>query len=445
MDKNMLNLEKVIPTSMRSVLIAVSVAALAACDSAELLETSAGVSAGPGTVVVDPVTGNPVDDTVAVDDSGAGGAGADGSGSSDGPDGGTGAEATGNIIETAVNAGSFSTLAAALAVTGLDDVLADESSTFTVFAPTDDAFAALGSETLEELLADPDSLSDLLLGHVIQGNSVSAGTAFDLAGGTVDAANGSSLAISNVDGNLFINGSQVSGTDIATTNGVIHAIDSVILPGQGTVADDSIGSGDAPALANLVDTAFARGGFNRLDEALKATGLDAVLMDDKINFTVFAPTDAAFDALGDDVNNALLADPDTLSNILRYHLIADSVVSAQSAVALAGTTVNAANGEEFALSINDGKLNVNLSEVTTADVRASNGVIHAINKVLAPPAPLFVSGSVVDAAVADGRFNTLAAALQATQLDSVLADQDEVFTVFAPTDDAFAALGWWFC
>jgi len=139
----------------------------------------------------------------------------------------------------------------------------------------------------------------------------------------------------------------------------------------------------------------------------------------KINFTVFAPTDAAFDALGDDTINALLADPGTLSNILRYHLLADAVVTAQS----------------------KGSLFVNLAQVTATDVIASNGVIHVIDRVLTPPAPTFASGSIVDVAVADGRFNTLVAALQATQLDSVLADNSEIFTVFAPTDEAFALLG----
>jgi len=205
--------------------------------------------------------------------------------------------------------------------------------------------------------------------------------------------------------------------------------------------DDSIVTDDSVATANIVDTAFAAGNFNRLGEALKATGLDTVLMDEKINFTVFAPTDAAFDALGDDTINALLADPSTLSDILRYHLLADAVVTAQSAVEIAGTKITAANGDEFALSLNKGSLFVNLAQVTATDVLASNGIIHVIDRVLTPPAPTFASGSVVDMAVADGRFNTLVAALQATQLDSVLADNSEIFTVFAPTDDAFALLG----
>jgi len=404
--------------SIRSAFVAISLVALAACDSTELLGTDS------GSVIIN------VDDSVLQDD------GTDNSIATDD------SVATANIVDTAVSAGSFTTLVAALEASGLDAVLADDSSTFTVFAPTDDAFAALGSGAIEALLADTDALTNVLLGHVISGNSVSAETAFSLAGGTVDAANGSALAISNVDGALFINDSQVTTADIAASNGVIHVIDAVILPEQAAVVQDDGGAGGTtPALANIVDTAFAAGNFNRLGEALKATGLDTVLMDEKINFTVFAPTDAAFDALGDDTINALLADPSTLSDILRYHLLADAVVTAQSAVEIAGTKITAANGDEFALSLNKGSLFVNLAQVTATDVLASNGIIHVIDRVLTPPAPTFASGSIVDVAAADGRFNTLVAVLQATQLDSVLADNSEIFTVFAPTDDAFALLG----
>ena len=244
------NLKKAIPMSIRSAFVAISLVALAACDSTELLGTDS------GSVIIN------VDDSVLQDD-----------GTDDD------SVATANIVDTAVSAGSFTTLVAALEASGLDAVLADESSTFTVFAPTDDAFAALGSGAIEALLADTDALTNVLLGHVISGNSVSAETAFSLAGGTVDAANGSALAISNVDGALFINESQVTTADIAASNGVIHVIDAVILPEQAAVVQDDGGAGGTtPALANIVDTAFAAGNFNRLGEALKATDLDLSLI-----------------------------------------------------------------------------------------------------------------------------------------------------------------------
>lgn len=368
---------------------------------------------------------------------------------------------TANIVETAVEAGTFNTLAAALQATGLDTVLADESRLYTVFAPTDDAFAALGSDAVNGLLADPEKLKDILLYHVISGSSVGSDAAISLAGTDVQAANGSQLAISLQGDKLFINDAQVTTADVGASNGVIHVIDSVLIPAaDGTSAGGMNGGtsggtsggmngneqgggqgGDSSeSLPNLVDTALAAGNFNTLAAALQATGLDSVLTDPDSSYTVFAPTDAAFAALGQDTIDALLADPDTLKNILLYHVVGGSV-DASSAVALAGSTVTSANGEDFALSVNSGDLFVNLSKVTATDIFASNGVIHVIDVVLTPPTSIEGAGSIVDVAVSDGRFSTLVSALQATHLDAVLADHDEVFTVFAPTDDAFHMLG----
>lgn len=406
-----------------------------------------------------------------------------------------GSAPTANIVDTAVEAGSFNTLVAALRATGLDAVLADDDATFTVFAPTDDAFAALGSDTVNSLLADPDALRSILLYHVMD-SAVDSQTAISLAGSSVPSVNGETLSVSLNDGSLFINNAQVTTADVNASNGVIHVIDTVLIPGQGNDAggagngdsgtgngDSDAGSGDSDAgdsdaggtddgngaaaggntdgageggdggqngdqdngesnaLSSITDTAVAAGSFNTLVAALQATGLDSVLADESQHFTVFAPTDDAFAALGQDTINALLADTDTLKDILLYHVISGTAVDAKTAVGLAGTKVTAANDSEFALSLNDGALFVNLSEVVATDVFASNGVIHVIDTVLTPPAPVTASGSVVDVAITDGRFNTLVAALQATGLDTVLADHDGVFTVFAPTDEAFAKLG----
>ncbi len=361
----------------------------------------------------------------------------------------SGESSTLNIVETAVGAGTFNTLVAALELTGLDDVLADEAASFTVFAPTDDAFAALGTATVDALLDDPDTLSNILLFHVLPG-AVDSEAAISLAGTSVDASNGDALAISVSDGALFINSSEVISADINASNGVIHVIDAVLIPGQGdsqeqseeqvdSESDDGAG-GTEGGLVNIVETAVAAGSFETLAVALGATGLDTVLADESTQFTVFAPTDSAFEALGQDTVNALLSDTDSLSDILLYHVIPGTSVDAKTAVSLAGTKITAANGDEFALSLNDNNLFVNLSSVTVTDVFSSNGVIHVIDTVLTPPAPIVGTGSVVDVAVADGRFDTLVAALQATGLDSVLGDHSGVFTVFAPTDAAFAQL-----
>ncbi len=334
-----------------------------------------------------------------------------------------------NIAETAINAGGFETLIAALQATGLDSTLADDTQTFTVFAPTDDAFALLGEDTINALLADTDTLSDILLYHVIGGQAVDADTAISLAGSTVEMANGDTVALTLRDGNLFINDSQVTTTDIEASNGIIHVIDAVLIP-----------PADAPEpVASITEVAASTEGFATLVAALQATGLDAALADESATYTVFAPTDDAFALLGEETINALLADTDTLSDILLYHVVAGTAVDATTALSLAGTDVEMANGDTAALSLDGDALFINGAQIIATDIVASNGIIHVIDAVITPPADAL--GSIVDVAVANGSFTTLVAALQATGLDEVLADTDSTFTVFAPTDEAFALLG----
>ena len=350
-----------------------------------------------------------------------------------------------NVVGTALAAGTFNTLAAALEATDLISVLSDESREFTVFAPTDAAFEKLGTETINALLADPDTLRDILLYHVLPDARVEASTAVTLAGTTVTTANEDDVALSLNDGELFINMSKVIATDVAASNGIIHVIDTVLLP----PADMA----DAPQ-QSIVETAVAAGSFNTLVAALQATGLDATLANTDDTFTVFAPTDEAFAKLGDDTINALLADPEALSNILLYHVIGGSAVDATTAISLAGTSVSTANGDTIAVSVENGQLLINDSVVIQADVQTSNGIIHAIDMVLLPPAaePMAPAedpmtqqpaetGTLLDVAKAAGNFTTLVAALEATGLDGAIGHSGDLYTVFAPTDAAFAALG----
>ena len=132
-----------------------------------------------------------------------------------------------DIVDTAVADGRFTTLVTAVQAAGLVDTLKSEGP-FTVFAPTDDAFAALPEGTLDSLLADPAALGDILLYHVVPGKVMAA----DVVSLTsADSAQGSPIAIEVVDGQVVLNGSAtVVTTDIETSNGVIHVIDAVILP-----------------------------------------------------------------------------------------------------------------------------------------------------------------------------------------------------------------------
>lgn len=131
-----------------------------------------------------------------------------------------------NIVETAIDAGSFTTLVAAVEAAGLVETLSGEGP-FTVFAPTDDAFAALPEGTVEGLLADPEALAAILTYHVVAGEVMSGDLSDDMMAATV---NGAEITVSIDMGTVMINDATVTTADIETSNGVIHVIDSVILP-----------------------------------------------------------------------------------------------------------------------------------------------------------------------------------------------------------------------
>jgi transforming growth factor-beta-induced protein len=341
----------------------------------------------------------------------------------------------GNIVEVAEENGSFTTLVAALKASGLDEVLADESRDFTVFAPTDEAFTALLADlgiSADELLASPN-LADILLYHVIADAEIDSGAAIAAAGTTVTTANTDEIGVALKGMDLFINASRVATPDVEASNGVIHVIDAVLLPTE-----------DDPASGTIAAVAAADANFSILLQALQTAGLDTVLADESGKFTVFAPTDAAFTAFLADAGLTpaqLLASPD-LSDILLYHVISGAEVNAAAATAIAGNTVQMANTDNLALSLSGAALFANLSKIDTPNVDASNGIIHVIDTVLLPPADATTpTQTITQIAVGDGNFTTLVAALQAVSLDDDLNDPAADLTVFAPTDAAFAALG----
>ena len=142
------------------------------------------------------------------------------------PVGATKAEDKKDIVDTAVAAGNFKTLAAALQAAGLVETLKGKGP-FTVFAPTDEAFAKLPAGTVEALLKDKEKLTKILLYHVVSGN-VMAKDVVKLK--TAKTVQGSSVKITVKDGKVMVDNANVVKTDIAASNGVIHVIDSVIIP-----------------------------------------------------------------------------------------------------------------------------------------------------------------------------------------------------------------------
>ena len=338
----------------------------------------------------------------------------------------TAVPALSDIVDTAIADGRFTTLVAAVTAGGLVDTLKG-AGPFTVFAPTDDAFAKLPAGTVEGLLKPEnlETLKNILLYHVMPG-AVMAADVVTLDGKSADTAfAGNAIAISVKDGSVFLNETvQVIITDIATSNGVIHVIDTVLLP---------------PAkLANIVDTAVADGRFTTLVAAVTAGGLVDTLVGEG-PFTVFAPTDEAFATLPAGTVEGLLKPEnlETLKNILLYHVVPGTVMAAD-VVTLDGKTADTAfAGNAIAISVKDGKVFLNDTvQVIITDIATSNGVIHVIDTVLLPPAKI---ANIVDTAVADGRFTTLVAAVTAGGLVDTLVGAGP-FTVFAPTDEAFAKL-----
>jgi transforming growth factor-beta-induced protein len=338
----------------------------------------------------------------------------------------TAVPALSDIVDTAIADGRFTTLVAAVTAGGLVDTLKG-AGPFTVFAPTDDAFATLPAGTVEGLLKPEnlETLKNILLYHVVPG-AVMAADVVTLDGKSADTAfAGNAIAISVKDGSVFLNETvQVIITDIATSNGVIHVIDTVLLP--------------PTKLANIVDTAVADGRFTTLVAAVTAGGLVDTLVGEG-PFTVFAPTDEAFATLPAGTVEGLLKPEnlETLKNILLYHVVPGTVMAAD-VVTLDGKTADTAfAGNAIAISVKDGKVFLNDTvQVIITDIATSNGVIHVIDTVLLPPAKI---ANIVDTAVADGRFTTLVAAVTAGGLVDTLVGAGP-FTVFAPTDEAFAKL-----
>jgi len=314
------------------------------------------------------------------------------------------------VLDLAVEAGQFSTLIAAIDAAGLGETLEGEGP-FTVLAPTDAAFEAafeaLGI-TAEELLADTETLTQILLYHVL-GAAADSSAVAALDGSTAATVQGEEILISVDNGTIFINEtSEVVSADLAADNGIVHVINQVLLPPTiaqalgvaapeetTTTVPETTTTTEAmvdPTIAEIV-VELASGDpaeFTILLAAVQAADpavLEA-LSDPAQELTVFAPTDEAFadalEALGLTAEE-LLASPD-LTNILLYH-VAPGVFLAADVVAAAPIPElpTLLEGSTLSVEVVDGAVVINESAtVIQADVVASNGVIHVIDAVLLP-------------------------------------------------------------
>ena len=283
-------------------------------------------------------------------------------------------ESGNTIVDIAVNDGRFTTLVTALQAANLVDTL-NSDGPFTVFAPTDDAFAALPAGTLEGLLADIPALTNVLLYHVIPGK-VMATDVVNLT--SADTAEGEPISISLDGSNVKVNDAQVIITDIEASNGVIHVIDQVILPPSMMMSQDE--SAMMEETPDIVDIAVNDGRFTTLVTALQAANLVDTLKGEG-PFTVFAPTDDAFNALPDGTLDALVADIPALTNVLLYHVVPGKVMAADVVNLQSADTVL---GQPVSIAVDGNTVKVNNAQVVITDIEGKNGVIHVIDTVLIP-------------------------------------------------------------
>ncbi|WP_291430248.1 fasciclin domain-containing protein [Deinococcus sp.] len=336
---------------------------------------------------------------------------------------------------------NFSTLATALEAAGLTDTL--KSGSYTVFAPTNAAFAKLPSDTLAAALNDPELLRSVLLYHVVPGKVTAKQVMGMSSGKTVQ---GSSVLVSVKGGKVMIDNATVTKADVIACNGVVHVIDTVLIPAmQGaaqpataapvvaapapasanlisipalpvrggvstatglttsttttttttnattsttttsnaatTTATDTVATGDTMvAGTTLYDMIVADARFSTLRDLISDAELNEVLM--TTDYTVFAPTNEAFEKVNPEQLALIASNPEVLKQVLLYHVVAGKLTGKDLASA---TQLRSAEGESLNLKLNGTSQTVNTAMIDGAAIEASNGNIYAINELLLPP------------------------------------------------------------
>jgi transforming growth factor-beta-induced protein len=335
-----------------------------------------------------------------------------------------------SAAEAAIATSELSTLVSILSLPGLSDILAaasDDDAEITVFAPTNDAFAAvltaLGLTSINEI---PESvLLDIVTYHIVGAAALST----DLEATTYETLNGESVTV-DLSSGVKINEASVSSADIEVSNGVVHIIDGVLLP-----------SLYASALGTIVEVPLFRKDYSTLTAALVKAELVETLLGAG-PFTVFAPNNAAFESAGITSLDGLTKED--LTPILLYHVVGAKVLSSRLPSDGVVTTLNSDGGDKFFLSLGETVYINGSSTITGVDIEKSNGVIHTIDKTLMPPTQTVVEiAAALSQADENPEFTTLVGLLTSTPQEAVLnaiSDEDGSYTIFAPTDAAFAEI-----
>jgi uncharacterized surface protein with fasciclin (FAS1) repeats len=427
-----------------------------------------------------------------------------------------------NIAQIVMADPNFSTLATAVEAAGLGQTLM--GGQYTVFAPTNAAFAKLPSDALAMVLNDPALLRSVLLYHVVPGK-VTAKQVMGMSMGKT--AQGGSFMVTVSGGKVMIDNATVTKADVMACNGVVHVIDTVLMPAMDTGMQPAAPAAAAPAPApapaatvsaptaaaatdimsipalpqggasmttttttttetatttettteasgemmaegtTLYDMIVADERFSTLRDLLSDAELTEVLMSN--DYTVFAPTNAAFEGVDPDQLALIASNPDTLKQVLLYHVVSGKLNAEDLK---AGTQLRSAEGTSLDLSMEGTSVMVNTAMIDGAAVTASNGNIFAINEVLLPDTlvlpdpptgeevmtetttdttaattattttatvtttPAATTGNALVDALSQPQFSTLLSLVQKADLVGALTAAD--VTVFAPTTDAFA-------
>jgi len=390
-----------------------------------------------------------------------------------------------SIYDIVSNSPDHTTLKTAIDACALDGVLSGVGP-FTLFAPTDAAFNQLPAGTVTALLNDIPQLTNILKHHVVA-DSVMSGMLSN--GQVVTTLLGTDITVTINSSGVFIDNAQVTVADLVADNGVVHVIDAVLLPtydcngiAGGTALVDACGDcqqayiynfqTNVPTFVDNANILIAGIDYNPATEALifpdnpnnplwvsdptlcpnsiydivsnspdhttLKTAIDACALDGVLSgagpFTLFAPTDAAFNLLPAGTVTALLNDIPQLTDILKHHVVADSVMSGMLSN---GQVVTTLLGTDITVTINSSGVFIDNAQVTVADLVADNGVVHVIDAVLLPPTP--PTNTIYDIVSNSPDHTTLKTAIDACALDGVLSGVGP-FTLFAPTDAAFNQL-----
>jgi transforming growth factor-beta-induced protein len=300
----------------------------------------------------------------------------------------------------ASNNPALSTLVAAVDAAGLVDTL-NGPGPFTIFAPSNDAFAKIDQATLDALLADPTGdLTDILTYHVVSGDSWNAQELADA--GTATTVNGADVEIVEVGDTIEINGeSAVVCGNVETANGTVHIIDTVLMPpmggssSMGAMTEANFGPGcaavpmdGAGSFAGMAQDPAATAASNNPALSTLVSAVSAAGLVDTLNgpgpFTIFAPSNDAFAKIDQATMDGVMADPTgALTDILTYHVIAGESWNAQE-LADAGTATTV-NGADVTIAAAGDTIEINgISAVVCGNVETANGTVHIIDTVLMP-------------------------------------------------------------